>query len=82
MSDQRQVRQLRVDSDALIDGLDKMKRLEQQKRQEDVSTPAFHRLAGAVERQARHVHELAVGEAIDDDAVETTDVTLGETPRA
>ena len=80
MQDDKRVARLRVDSDELLRSLDEMKQLEEQKRGEIVSTDEFHRLADDIERQARHVHELAVGEAVLDDEIPSTETTIEDTP--
>jgi hypothetical protein len=77
MTDDRH-RQVRDDSDELIDALDEMKRMEKAKRDEDISTPPFHRLAEDVEDQARHVFSLAAAETVDGNHAPTTGVSTNE----
>jgi hypothetical protein len=76
----RQVRKLRVDSDALLDGLEKMKHAEQRKRRQQISTPEFHELADEVEKESARVFRLAQGEAALDDRTDETGTTIEETP--
>ena len=73
-------KRLRVDSDALLQGLQEMKSMEKRKRQEEISTPRFHELADDIERQARKVYDLALGEAELDDQTETIGQSIDETP--
>jgi hypothetical protein len=46
-------------SDRLLEAVDRVRTLEVEKRTEVVSTPEFHRLADAVERESRRVFSLA-----------------------
>ena len=77
MTDDRH-RQVRDDSDALLEALDTLKRMEKAKREEDISTPGFHRLANEVQDQARRVFGLALEESVDGDRAPTTDVSTNE----
>jgi hypothetical protein len=70
---------LRDDSDALIEALDDMRDTENRKREKDVSTPEFHRLADEVLQKSRHVFDLALGEEVNGNAIETTDQSIEET---
>lgn len=72
---------LRIDSDALMDALDDMKRTEAKKRRQHVSTPEFHQLAQEVEDKSRRVYRLAKGENDTAEATETTNQTIEETRR-
>jgi len=72
---------LRIDSDALMDALDDMKRTEGKKRRQHVSTPEFHQLAQDVEEKSRRVYRLAKGENDIAESTETTNQTIEETRR-
>ena len=78
---EHKIKQLRVDSDKLMDALDDLKLTEGRKRNEEISTPEFHDLADQVERKSKRLFHLAKGEELDGDAVATTDQTINETPR-
>lgn len=71
---------VRDDSDTLLAAVDKMKRIEVQKRGEDISSPPFHRLAEDVEAQARHVFDIAANETRDGDRAPSSDVAIDEVP--
>lgn len=73
-------RTVRSDSDELLAAIDDMRRTEQVKREEEISTPAFHDLANAVEDKARRVWEISARENVDGDAADTTDATINDTP--
>jgi hypothetical protein len=72
-------RQVRSDSDELLDALNSMKAAEVEKRGEQMSTPPFHELADEVEARAKRVWELAAQENDDGDEVETTGISVNET---
>ena len=71
---------VRDDSDSLLEALDKMKSMEQEKRQEDISSPPFHRLAEDVEGQARKVFDIAANETRDGDRAPSGDVSVNQVP--
>jgi hypothetical protein len=77
MTDTRH-RKVRDGSDQLLTALDDMKRTERAKRGEDISTPRFHEPAEDVERQARHVFEVAAEVTVDGDRAPTVDVSTDE----
>ena len=82
MTDDEQAKKLqalRVESDALMDALDDMKRTENKKRRHQVSTPEFHSLAQDVEEKSRRVYRLAKGENDIAETAETTNQTIEET---
>jgi hypothetical protein len=58
-SQTNRLRRLRRDSDALLDDIDAVRRLEEIKREYPVSTPEFHYLANEIERRSREVFRLA-----------------------
>ena len=58
--------------------LGELKRIEREKRDQDISTPRFHDLAEAVEDQARRVFRVASQETIDGNRAPTTDVSTNE----
>ncbi|HET7727265.1 MAG TPA: hypothetical protein VFK54_08060 [Candidatus Limnocylindrales bacterium] len=73
-------RRVRSDSDELLSAIEHLRRLEQRKRSEHISTPGFHELADEVALQARHVFDVASRENADADRAATTDVSIEETP--
>jgi hypothetical protein len=75
-------RRVRSDSDELLEAVDDMRRAEERKRREDISTEPFHRLADEVEAKAREVWRVAHRENDDGDSVPTTDRSIDETPSA
>ena len=75
-------REVRSDSDALLDALEDMKEAEQRKRREQFSTPAFHELADEVDADAAHVWTVAAQEARDGDQVESTGASIESVGRA
>jgi hypothetical protein len=77
MTDDRH-RAVRDDSDELLRALDELKRMEQVKREQDISTPRFHELADAVEAQARHVYRVASEESIDGEEAPRSDTSTNE----
>jgi hypothetical protein len=72
-------RELRGDSDELLEAADELKRLEQQKRGEQYSSSGFHDLGERVERQARHVFNVAAEEREDADAIPSQPSSIDET---
>lgn len=72
-------RRVRIDSDEILEAMERMRALERAKRTEPISSPAFHRLADEVEATAREVWELAQRQNRDGEAAETTDATIDET---
>ena len=65
-------RQLRDDSDDLMEALDDMKRMEVEKRDKEISTAEFHELADAIEDRSRDVFRIAADERRIGDASPTT----------
>jgi hypothetical protein len=53
---------LRRDSDELLAAVDEIKRLEREKRTEEMSSPRFHEMADEIERRARAVFRYAADE--------------------
>lgn len=75
----RNEHELRDTSDDLMASLNELKDLEAQKREQDISTPRFHRLADVVEEQARKVFDIASTEtAIGEKTGPTTDHSIDE----
>jgi hypothetical protein len=66
---------IRDDSDQLLEGLRELKRLEEAKRSDAISTPAFHDKAERVESAARQLYRIAQEETDDGNAVSTQRVT-------
>ena len=74
-------RELRDVSDRLLDALKDIRDLEEQKRTEEISTPAFHRLTDDVAHASRRVFELAHEEdAVSDSFDERQRRSVEETP--
>lgn len=71
-------RRLRGESDHLLEAVDEIRTLDARKREVDISTPAFHRLAKEIQDKSREVFRAAYREAKLDDEVETTDVSIEE----
>ncbi len=70
---------LSAESKRLLDTIDEMHELEELKRAEPISTPAFHRLADEVLAKGKEVFRItseqeAMGDAIDTGAVSLNDV--------
>lgn len=65
-------------SKELLDAIDDLHTLEEGKRAELVSTPAFHELADEVRRLSRSVFAMASDEVEQADQLETTDVSLDD----
>lgn len=63
-------------SDQLLDALANLKRLEQQKRTEPISTEQFHRLADQANAASEDVWRFAHEEERIGDRIETGDVTI------
>jgi hypothetical protein len=53
---------LRRDSDELLAAIDEIKRLEREKRTEEMSSPRFHEMADEIEQRARAVFRYAADE--------------------
>lgn len=70
--------QVRDDSDELLSELEKLKRLEREKRGESYSSPSFHGLAEQVVDQARSVFHLAAKEDRDGDRTERSDLSIDD----
>ena len=58
----RGLRRLLADSDAIIGEVDRLKNLEETKREYPVSSPEFHYLADEIERRSRRVFRIAADE--------------------
>lgn len=59
--------QIGDDSDKLLEAVAELRRLEKEKRRQELSSPAFHALANEVEQKSRAVFRGAVEERIDGD---------------
>jgi hypothetical protein len=53
---------LRRDSDQLLAAVNEIRRLEREKRTEEMSSPRFHEMADEIERRARDVFRYAADE--------------------
>jgi hypothetical protein len=82
MADSNNQQRLRArlsnESKKLLETIDEMHELEEQKRQEDISTPRFHELADTIKAKARNVFQITTVQEHMGDAIETTDQTLNE----
>ena len=63
MNDEQRVEDLRDHSDRLFDQLQELKSLESEKRQEEISTPAFHALVDAADQKGREIFRTVSDEA-------------------
>jgi len=78
-SDQRRLRELlSAKSRKLLDSIDELHELEEQKRNEDISTPRFHQLADAIVRKAQAVFRTTAIEETLGDAIDTGDVSIND----
>ena len=69
-------RRLGEDSERLLDALDELRSLEQEKRREPISTPRFHELAEQVTDVASEIFRDASQEEDDGNRTERTDRTI------
>jgi hypothetical protein len=60
---ERELQRVRDDSDALLEQMERLKRLETRKRQLEVSTPEFHEVADEVADTSREIFNIARDEA-------------------
>jgi len=72
---------LSAESKRLLDGIDELHALEKRKRQVDISTPAFHDLAGRITAKAREIFRITTIEEELDDRIVTSDVSLNDVDR-
>ena len=78
-TDERErVEELAATSNDILETVGRLKGLEKQRRQVDVSTPEFHRLAGEIETASKRIFRGAVKETTLAETIETTDETLDE----
>lgn len=82
MSDRRE--HLRDNSDELLTALDDLKSLEREKRTREISSPAFHGMAEAIEDKSREVFRIAaaereIGDSFEESQGVSTDEVAGET---
>ncbi len=81
MGEEQQRRNVRRSSDQLLAAVDELKAVERRKRQTEMSTPEFHRLADEVFEKARDVWRTAADEDVAGDALsEPQGVTTEEQP--
>ncbi|MFL5749353.1 MAG: hypothetical protein ACJ767_01915 [Chloroflexota bacterium] len=72
-------RRLGQDSERLLDSLDELRSLEQEKRRERISTDRFHQLAEEVTEVASDIFRDASREEIDGNRTDRSDRTIDET---
>lgn len=79
-SDDQRARRERLsgESQRLLTAIDEIHDLESSKREEFISTPAFHALADQVLDKSREIFRTAGREADQDDDIETTDISLND----
>jgi hypothetical protein len=65
-------------SDELLEAIDDLHRLEELKRNEKISTPAFHRLAEDITAKSRQVFDIAHRQESLGNVTETTDESIEE----
>ncbi|MDQ3128772.1 MAG: hypothetical protein M3Q66_10030 [Chloroflexota bacterium] len=66
------------ESQRLLTAIDEIHELESSKRDQDISTPPFHALADEVLEKSREIFRLAGREAAEDDAIETTNISMND----
>jgi hypothetical protein len=71
-------RRLASDSDRLLETLGEVRKLEVEKRQEEISTPRFHELAEEITEKSNEVFRSAYREEADGDATETSDRSIND----
>ncbi|MFL5727699.1 MAG: hypothetical protein ACJ765_00510 [Chloroflexota bacterium] len=72
-------RRLGQDSERLLDSLDELRSLEQEKRRERISTDRFHQLAEEVTEVASDIFRDASREEIDGNRTDRSDRTIDDT---
>jgi hypothetical protein len=78
-ADQRRRRErLSAESRRLLAQIDELHRLEERKRDERISTPAFHRLADTIKAKAAQVFRMTTLEERLGDRIDTGEVTLND----
>ena len=61
-TDEAAAREVRKDSDALLDAVRELHELEREKRAQQLSSPEFHAMARAITERSREVFRLAAEE--------------------
>jgi hypothetical protein len=69
---------LSAESKRLLDAVDEVHALEAEKREHDISTPGFHRLAEQILAKSREIFRGAYRERDIGEELETTDVAMNE----
>ena len=69
---------LSATSRKFLDSIDELHDLEERKRNEDVSTPAFHELADEIVTKARDVFRLTTVQETLGDAIPTGEISLND----
>jgi hypothetical protein len=70
-TDEKPAREVRKDSDALLDALREIHDLEREKRAQQLSTPEFHAMARQITERSREVFRIAAEEEKAGDEVES-----------
>ena len=68
--------ELRDTSNQLLTAVDRLRALENQKREEPISSPRFHKLADEIAGEARKVFRVAEFEERQGDEMPTQDATI------
>lgn len=82
-ADQRRRRErLSEESRRLLDRIDELHQLEERKRDEKISTPAFHQLADTIKSKAADVFRMTTVQERLGDRIDTGDETLNDVDAA
>ncbi|HET7703766.1 MAG TPA: hypothetical protein VFK35_10220 [Candidatus Limnocylindrales bacterium] len=73
-----ETRDLADRSNRLLDAVDELRDLEQQKRRETISTPPFHHLADDVKDKSREIFRMADAQESAGDRVATQTVSIAD----
>jgi hypothetical protein len=65
-------------SNKILGAIDELRRLEEQKRQEPISTPDFHELAKEIEEKSRQVFRIAADQRKLGEAIPTGDDSIDD----
>jgi hypothetical protein len=78
-ADQHRLRErLNEESQKLLETIDDLHALEEQKRDEDISTPPFHRLADTIKAKAQEAFRISTIEENLGDRIERGEVALND----
>jgi hypothetical protein len=63
-------------SNEILEAVDELRAMEQQKRSEDISTPPFHELADAIKDKSREIFRIADEQRQLGETIPTTDESI------